>query len=250
MRLHELVAWLDDFLQVGSIPDWPNARNGLQVENAGEVTRVAVAVDSCEAVINAAAASHADLLIVHHGLYWGSTIPLTGRPYRKFSTLLASGIAVYSAHLPLDVHPEVGNNAVLARLLGIGVEEWWGEYEGRPVGVLGALDIGRDALVARLATTLGITPKVMPFGPELCRRIGIVTGSGGSMIRAAAAAGCDTFITGEGQHHTYFDAEELGLNVCFAGHYATETVGVKALAERIEQQFGLACSFLDHPTGL
>jgi dinuclear metal center YbgI/SA1388 family protein len=250
MRLSELAAWLDDFLAVRDIRDWPGAVNGLQVENSGTVTRVAAAVDACQAVIDAAATAGADLLLVHHGLYWHSTVPMTGRTHRRFSTLINRNLAVYAAHLPLDVHPEVGNNAELARLVSLPVEEWWGEVEGRAIGVAGRLAIQRGQLAARLARALGTEPRLMAFGPERCARVGIITGSAGSMIRQAAAAGCDTFITGEGQHHTYFDAEELGLNVFFAGHYATETLGVQALAARLEREFGLPWSFLDHPTGL
>jgi len=250
MKLSELVAWLDDFLRVREIGDSAEALNGLQVENAGEVTRIAVAVDACEAVIGEAARAGADLLLVHHGLFWSGLTPHTGRSYRKLATLVRGDLAVYSAHLPLDVHPEVGNNVVLARRLGMEIAGWWGEYKGAPIGVWGELALERDDLCARLGAVLGVSAKLIPGGPARTRRIGVITGSGGSMIRAAHAAGLDTYVTGEGQHWTYFDAEELGLNVLFAGHYATETVGVRALAERVAARFGLPWSFIDHPTGL
>lgn len=250
MRLAELVTYLDEYLDTASIGDWAAAHNGLQVENAGEVTRLAVAVDGSEAVVAAALRAGADLLIVHHGLFWGRTLPLTGRVYRKVSAMVTGNLAVYSSHLPLDIHAEVGNNPLLARAIGLMVESWWGETEGRLIGVAGTLDIPREELTTRLTRVLGSAPMLMPFGPARCHRVGIITGSAGSMIGDAAAAGCDTFITGEGQHHTFHDAEELGLNVYFGGHYATETLGVKALAEHLAARFGLPWSFIDRPTGL
>src|SRR6266704_230925 len=206
MDLSELVAYLDDYLRVREVPDAPEAVNGLQVANTGKVARLAAAVDVCEATVRMAAEQRSDVLLVHHGLFWGGQKPLTGPAYRRVAGLIQRGIALYSAHLPLDLHPDGGNNAVLARLL--------------------------------------------PFGPERVRRLGIVTGGAGSMIARAAAAGLDTYLTGEGAHHTFFDAEELRLNVFYAGHYATETVGVKALAAHLEAKFGLPWTFLDHPTGL
>jgi len=250
MQLTELVRWLDDYLRIGDIRDDAAALNGLQVENAGTVARVAVAVDACQAVFDMAAASRADLLIVHHGLFWGGLEPITGRHHRRVATLLRHGIALYSAHLPLDVHPEVGNNAVLAGRLGMAVQGWWGEYQGMPIGVRGELDLPFAALGERVAELLRARPTLLPLGPARVRQVGIVTGAGGSLIGEAKAAGLDTLITGEGKHHSYFDAEELGVNVVYAGHYATETVGVQALGARLAAQHGLPWSFLDHPTGL
>jgi dinuclear metal center YbgI/SA1388 family protein len=250
MRLADLVRWLDGYLRVRDIGDDAVALNGLQVENGGEVTRVAVAVDACQAVFDMAAAAKVDLLIVHHGLFWGGLEPITGRHHLRIATLLKHGIALYGAHIPLDVHPEVGNNAVLAGRLGMAVQGWWGEYRGAPIAVRGELDLPREALGARIAEVLRVQPKLLPGGPVRARQVGIVTGAGGSMIAEAKAAGLDTLITGEGKHHSYFDAEELGVNVFYAGHYATETVGVQALGARLAEQHGLPWSFLDHPTGL
>jgi dinuclear metal center YbgI/SA1388 family protein len=250
VNLHELVGYLDGYLRVADVPDDPEAMNGLQVANGGDVTAVAVAVDACEAVITEAARQGADLLLVHHGLFWGPRGPVTGRAYRKLRRLIEAGIAVYSAHLPLDVHPEVGNNMVLARLLGVGVTGWWGAYMGAPIGVVGGLAVSRDEVGLRLQQQLGVTPRLIRGGPERTARVGVITGAGGSMIRQAHAAGIDTFVTGEGAHHTYFDAEELGVNVFYAGHYATETVGVKALAAHLADRFSLPWTFIDHPTGL
>src|SRR6266704_1456309 len=250
MELTELVSYVDGYLRVLEIPDAPHAINGLQVANAGTVSRLAAAVDLCEATVCMAAEQGADLLLVHHGLFWGGLQPLTGRAYRRVAGLMAQNIALYSAHLPLDLHPDVGNNAVLARQLGVSLRGEFGEEYGVPIGVWGELDVSRDALEQRLRAVLGVAARVLPFGPERVRRLGIVTGGAGSMIARGAAAGLDTYLTGEGAHHTFFDAEELRLNVFYAGHYATETVGVKALAAHLEAKFGLPWVFLDHPTGL
>ncbi|MGH7544884.1 MAG: Nif3-like dinuclear metal center hexameric protein [Gemmatimonadota bacterium] len=251
LPLRDLVAHLDAYLDLANVPDFPGARNGLQVENAGTVSRIAACTDACQATIDAAAERGADFLLVHHGLFWGDGIqPLTDRSYRRVRTLLEAGIAVYSAHLPLDVHPEVGNNARLARLLGMDVAGHFGEYEGCAIGVHGELDIARDDLARRLAKALGREPTVIATGPERCRRVGIVTGGASSLIARARDASLDTFVSGEGPHHSYFDAEEWGLNVLYAGHYATETLGVKALAEHLGATFGLPWEFIDHPTGL
>lgn len=250
VQLGEVVSYLDGYLRVADIPDAPNALNGLQVANAGEVTLVAAAVDLCEATVQLAAGQRADLMLVHHGLFWGGLEPLTGRRYRRVAGLLKNNVALYSAHLPLDLHPDVGNNAVLARQLGLTVRGTFGEEYGIAIGVWGEIDDRRTSIAQRLGDLLGAAPRLLPFGPERARRVGIVTGAGGSLIRQAAAAGLDTYITGEGPHHTFFDAEELGLNVFYAGHYATETVGVKALAGHLQSRFDLPWTFLDHPTGL
>jgi dinuclear metal center YbgI/SA1388 family protein len=250
VRLSELVAYLDDYLRIGVVPDAPGALNGLQVANAGDVTRLGAAVDLCEASVGMAAAQRADLMLVHHGLFWGGLKPLIGPTYRRVAGLIRHGIALYSAHLPLDLHPDVGNNVVLARQLGVALRGEFGEEHGVRIGVWGDLDEPRAALQQKLAAVLGAAPRVMPFGPDRVRRVGIVTGGAGSFIPQAAAVGLDTYITGEGSHHTFFLAEELALNVFYAGHYATEMGGVKALADHLATKFELPWTFLDHPTGL
>ncbi len=250
MKLDDLVTYLDEYLRIDEVEDYDTALNGLQVENSGEVRNIAVAVDACQAVIDLAAERGADMLIVHHGLFWAGLEPVTDRSYRRLSALIRHDMAVYAAHLPLDRHPQVGNNPVLAGLLGMEVRGWWGEWRGSPIGVWGELDITRDALAERMTGVLGEAPMLVAGGPERVRRVGILTGAGGGMIAEAQAAGLDTLVTGEGAHHTYFDAEELCLNVYYGGHYLTETVGVKALAEHIAERFQLPWSFIDHPTGM
>ncbi|HLL45399.1 MAG TPA: Nif3-like dinuclear metal center hexameric protein, partial [Longimicrobiaceae bacterium] len=238
------------YLRIGEVPDYAGALNGLQVANGGEVTRIAVAVDAAQATVDAAVRARADFLLVHHGLFWDGNVPVTGRRYRRLRALLEGGVAVYGAHLPLDVHPDVGNNAVLARELGVEPLGTFGDYKGYPLGVWGELDLSREALCARLDELLGGRVKMVPGGPERVRRVGVITGGAGSMVSAAAAARLDAFVTGEGAHHNYFDAEEGGINLFLGGHYATETWGVRALAAHLEERFGLPWSFLDHPTGL
>jgi dinuclear metal center YbgI/SA1388 family protein len=260
--LAELVEYLDGYLRVRSIPDERNAVNGLQVENRGLIGGIVAAVDASQATIDGVIANRAGeddappLVLVHHGLLWDGNIPVAGRRYRRLAALLEHDIALYSAHIPLDLHPAVGNNVVLAERLGLAVEGWFGDYKGVPIGVWGnapARLVPRDALLADVNHALGTAEpgaRLIAGGPERVARVGIITGGAGGMVGAARDAGLDTFITGEGAHHTYFDAMEWGLNVIFAGHYATETLGVQALASHLAERFGLEWEFHDHPTGM
>ena len=263
--LPTVAKYLDAYLKVHEVPDEPNALNGLQAENrSGTVGRIVAAVDCSLATIDGARQADgrkdgpgdADgggcLLLVHHGLFWDGNVPLTGRRWRRVRALLEHDIALYSAHIPLDVHPEVGNNHVLARQLGLGNLEFFDTFRGIPIGVEGQLakPVTREAFTARVQEVLGTTAKLIPGGPAETEHVGIITGGAGSRIAAARDAGLDTYLTGEGAHYTYFDAIELGVNVIYAGHYATETVGVKALAEHLSGRFGLPWEFLDLPTGL
>jgi len=258
--LDEVVTWLDEYLRVREVPDASGALNGLQVENSGQVDRVVAAVDASQATIDGVAQEVArsggrPLLLVHHGLFWDGNLPVTGRRYRRLRALMARDIALYSAHIPLDLHPEVGNNAVLARMLGLEVKGTFGEHRGVAIGTWGLAPAGlrtRDAVVAKLGELLSLAtpPRLIPGGPDEVTRIGIITGGAGTSVGEARAAGLDMFITGEGPHHSYFDAMELGVNVVHAGHYATETVGVRVLAERLGNRFGIPSSFHDHPTGM
>jgi len=250
MRLSDVTQYLDQYLSTAAIGDYPNALNGLQVANRSDIRKVAAAVDVCAATIRMATDAQAQLLLVHHGLFWTGARPLVGTQYDRVAGLLAGDLALYSSHLPLDLHADVGNNQVLARQLGIAVKGGFGELYGSTIGVWGETEGTRDEFVARVGNLLGVTPKCLPFGPPRVKRVGIVTGAAGSLIGQAVAQGLDTFLTGEGVHHSFFDAEELKLNVIYAGHYATETVGVRALADHLASRFGLTAVFLDHPTGL
>ena len=248
--VRDVAEYLNDYLHVRAVPDDPRALNGLQVENSGRLERVAAAVDACQASIDAAGRRGAGLLLVHHGLFWHGLEPLAGPHGRRVRALHGHDLALYSAHLPLDCHPDVGNNAVLARDLGLRDIVPFGEEAGLSIGVLGSLTIPRRALVEMVARLLHAEPRLLACGPPGVKRVAIVTGAGSKFIQDASAAGADTFITGEGPHHSYFDAEESGTNVLFAGHYATETVGVKALAAHLSDRFSVPWDFLDHPTGL
>ncbi len=248
--LPALVTYCDQILRTAEVGDYDGAANGLQVENSGRVTRIAAAVDASHATVQLAIAAKADLLIVHHGLFWSRPHPWTGKKYELLRALFENDLAVYSSHLPLDAHPKLGNNAQLAAALGFKKLTPFFPSHGQPIGLKTSVTISRDELVARLAQATGAKPKLIPGGPKTCHRIGIVTGGAGGELQQAAAEGLDTFITGEGPHWTFALAEELGLNVLYGGHYATETFGVKALAAHLSQKFRVPWSFLDHPSGL
>ena len=252
--LSQVVAFLDDYLAVKEVPDYPGALNGLQVEGPDLVRRVAVAVDASEAVIGKATKWRADLLLVHHGLFWDGLQPLVGRHFRKVQALVAGGTALYSAHLPLDAHTEVGNAAVLARKLGLSDLVPFGEYKGCAVGCAGTVENGAGTpiadLEARLAAALNGPVRTLPGGPDTIVRVGVVTGGGASMLGEAAAKGLDALVTGEAQHHHAINAAELGVTVMLGGHYATETWGVRATAHTLQERFGVETMFVDSPTGL
>jgi dinuclear metal center YbgI/SA1388 family protein len=250
MRLSELVEYLDGYLRTAEVPDDERARNGLQVEGRREVGKVGVAVDASEVAIERARGLECDVLIVHHGLFWDGLAPLTGRRYRKVSALVESGIGLYGSHIPLDVHPEVGNSAVLARALGIEVTGTFGAYRGVEIGYHGRLAMLREGLAARLDEVRGGRVLMIPGGPKRVERVGVLTGAGGDAIGQAIAAGLDALVTGEGPHHTYFAAMEDGLNVYYGGHYATEVWGIRALAAHLAERFGLEWEFIDVPTGM
>lgn len=248
--LNEVTEYLDRYLRTTEIQDYPTAFNGLQVEGTRPVRRIAAAVDASEQAIQRAIRNDADLLIVHHGMFWDGGAPVTGRLYRKLKLLIESGLALYSSHLPLDVHPEVGNNPLLANALGIAVKGTFGQYKGLALGVWGMLDVSRETLAARMDDLLGQRIRIIPGGAETLQRVGVVTGSGASAMGEALSIGLDALVTGEGQHHTYYDAMEKGINLYYGGHYATETFGVKALSEHLSRRFGFVWEFIDDPSGL
>jgi len=248
--LKAIVDHCDKILHVERTGDYDGAVNGLQVENRGGVTRIAAAVDGSLATVKLAIAARTDLLIVHHGLFWGPSHPWTGAKYRLLRLLMEGNLAVYSSHLPLDAHPRLGNNAQLCAALGLGKLKPFYLTHGQTIGFQTRAKFSRAELAARLARATGAKPRVIPGGPEICRRIGVVNGGAGDGLKQAAAEGVDTFITGEGPHWTYALAEELGVNVLYGGHYATETFGVKALAAHLARTFKLPAIFIDHPTGL
>ena len=250
MLLMELVEYLDGLLGVAEIKD--TASNGLQVEGPEEVSKLAFAVDACRAAIEEAAARGAQLLVTHHGLLWKDVQPVVDIHYGRLRALLDGSLGLYAVHLPLDCHPQLGNNAQLAAILGMADEGPFGLYEGAMIGRIGRYPDGlhRIELAERIDSALATSALLLPFGPECAGRVGIVSGCGGSLIADAARCGCDTFVTGEREHAIYHAALEHGINVVLAGHYATEKVGVLALQEHLRSEFDLETTFIDLPTGL
>lgn len=247
---------LDALLNTSAVPDYPGAWNGVQVEHQGPVRRCAVAVDASLRTIKGAIDAGANLLVVHHGLFWNSDRPLRGRLYDRTRLLFAHDVAVYSSHLPLDLHPSLGNNALLAQALDLEPTGGFASFQSIQVGVIGDSDLDTAALIRKadaIARREGGSVVVVGAAPgRRTRKWAICTGAGASSdtIGEAAAAGVDTLIVGEGPHHTAVEAQELGIAVIYAGHYATETFGVRALGEELERSFGTPWSFVAAPTGL
>jgi dinuclear metal center YbgI/SA1388 family protein len=254
--LSELTDFLDRTLDIAGIPDYPAALNGLQLANLGAIEHVAAAVDFSSETVNGAVTAGARLLLVHHGMFWGGTQPIVGHRHQRLWTLLTHDVAVYSAHLPLDVHSEFGNNALLAKRLGLTPTGGFAKFQSIEVGLSGESNIPTRTIAERaeaLASDHHGKFVVTPFEPDrVTRRWGICTGAGAdtSTLREAAQRGLDTLIVGEGPHHTAVEARELGIVVMYAGHYATETLGVRTLAEHVARQFDLSFTFIDAPTGL
>lgn len=251
----EVADWLDLRLGVPGFPDYPVALNGLQLDHVGPVRRIATAVDFSGRTIDATIEAGANMLILHHGMFWGGLQRLTGTPYLRLRRLMAHDVAVYAAHLPLDAHPELGNCALLARELGLDPTTRFHEYQGVAIGVAGNADLATDELVGRaraFAARHGGTARATTFTADTrTRHWAVITGAGAdtSSLRLAASLGLDTLIVGEGPHHTTVDAPEAGLVVIYAGHYATETLGVRAIARAVSTQFGVPAEFLPLPTG-
>src|SRR5437879_4449943 len=248
--LTEIVEYTNDYLRVQEIEDWPNALNGLQIENSGRVTKIGAAVDVSTRVLTAAAKKNVDLLIVHHGLFWPGLQTVAGALRRQLKLAFENDISLYSAHLPLDVHPKVGNNALLAAAFGLKSAKPFLEEKGELVGIRSKFSGSRDDLIRKLRKAVGGPVKAFNFGPKVPKNVGIVTGAAGSEIYRVAAEKIDTFITGEAPHWSAVAAEELGINLLLGGHYATETFGVKALATHLSERFTLPWEFLNFPTGL
>lgn len=256
VTLAEIAAYLDERLAIATTPDYPPALNGVQVGHRGPVTRIAAAVDASQRTIKLAAAAGANLLLVHHGLFWNGLRALTGPHEARVRALFEHDIAVYSAHLPLDAHETFGNSALLAKTLDLQVSGSFAKYQHIHCGVRGEADLDTLSLVDRVrawAAPLGHHTVVseVPNGHRT-RRWAICSGSGAQVetLREAYETGVDTLIVGEGPHWSAVDAVERGLVIVYAGHYATETLGVRALAEHLSERYGLPWEFLHAPTGL
>ena len=249
-NLAQIVSYADEHLRVREVADWDNALNGLQVENAGAVTKIGAAVDVSLGTAELAIEAGVNLLIVHHGLFWPGLQPLSGGRRRLLEKIFRHDLAIYSAHLPLDLHSVLGNNAQLAAALGFENTEPFFEAKGQKIGLRTEVAMSRDELVQRLEQSLGGPVKTFANGPAETKSIGLVTGGAGSEIYAVARDGVDTFITGEAPHWAAIAADELGVNLLLGGHYATETFGVKALAAHLSDRFNVPWQFIDAPTGL
>src|SRR5437868_1993469 len=231
--LSKIAGYCDRVLRIHAIKDYEGAVNGLQVQNNDRVSRIAAAVDASLATIRMAIEAKADLLLVHHGLFWNARRPWTGANYEVMRLLLENNLALYSSHLPLDAHPTLGNNARLCAALGLKNLRPFFFEKDQFLGFQTKTRLAREDLEKRVRRATGGPPILLPGGPSICRRIGVVTGGAGSELKRAAREGVDTFVTGEGPHWTFALAEELGVNVLYGGHYATETFGVKALAAEL-----------------
>lgn len=245
----EIITYLDNYLQIAAISDY--GPQGLQVEAANSaVQRVALAVDAAPAVIEAAASWQADMLLVHHGILWRDVERIAGPLGRRVRLLLENNIHLYAAHLALDAHPQVGNNAVLAGMLGMKVDEWWCDVMGTKIGVIGRVHRALPDLLVELNERLDTQARLLAHGPAKVQKLAIVSGFGADRVSEARALGADTLLTGETSHANYWAAADYGMNVIFAGHYATETVGVRALGKQLAGQFELDVRFFDFPTAM
>jgi dinuclear metal center YbgI/SA1388 family protein len=251
----DLAGYTDELLLTAGTPDYPNAVNGIQLENRSPIRAIAAAVDFSTRAIQGALEKGANFLIVHHGMFWGGIGPFSGPSYRKLAMLMENDIAVYSSHLPLDRHPTLGNNALLAAELGLTPTGSFGRFEDIFIGVAGESDIETVSLASRarnFAKSYGeIRTSVIP-NARRTRKWGICTGAGASAatLSEASAKGIDTLIVGEGPHWTAIHAEEHELAIIYAGHYATETLGVRALAQHLAKKYELPWSFISAPTRL
>lgn len=248
--LKKLASFLDSELKLSEFPKDESA-NGLQVEGLATVHKIGLAVDACDHVFQAAAQKNIDFLIVHHGLIWGGIRSIDGVMKTRIKSLLDTDISLYACHLPLDWHPDYGNNAELLRVLAIKRMGEFGQYHGKRIGYWGRLtkELSLKDFIGRVDKTLNTHSIALSFGKKV-KNIGIVSGGGWSAIYDAVETGIDTLLVGEPSHSAYTLAEEMKLNVVFAGHYATETVGVKAVGNMLRKKFGLKTEFIDHPTGL
>lgn len=253
----EVVDYLDELLATASTPDYPSALNGLQLQNKGVIGKAAAAVDFSLQTVTQAVESRADFLILHHGMFWSGLRPLVERTYDKLKLLIDNDVAVYASHIPLDRHPKFGNNVLLSRELGLDPTGEFAQFKGIAVGVRGDCEIPTEELLRRaklFARGHGgdAIAGGRPIDGAVTRKWAMCTGAGAASdtLAEAAASGVDTLIVGEGPHHTAVEASDLGITVIYAGHYATETLGVRAIAGHLQERFGIDCVMIDSPTGL
>lgn len=251
-NLTQITEFLDHELSLSDFPD--SSLNGLQFEGTQDVTSIGAAVDAGHSLISAAAQEKVDFLIVHHGLFWEKPYAIVGEVKAKFSLLFTSNLSLYAAHLPLDAHAKFGNNFSLARMLSLESLTPCFLYQGQNIGCMGInrKKLTRENMTETLRQLPGANPQMLMlnFGPNLPEVVGILSGSGADVLATCKKQGIDTLITGEPRQFAYHLAKEQKLNVIFAGHYATETLGVQELAKALAKKFDLPWLFLDEPTGI
>jgi dinuclear metal center YbgI/SA1388 family protein len=244
-----LVGYLDEYLEIAAIED--ESPNGLQVQGSARVSKLAYAVDASVQTIQAAARSKAEMLVVHHGLFWGRHQQIVGSLYKRVALLIKNGLSLYTVHLPLDCHPEVGNNVELARLFGWDIVGRFAEFNKTPIGTLARpqAPLRRDALRKIVENALDSPADLLPFGPAEVRLIGVISGGAAKYAEEAKRRGCDALVTGESSHSAYHLARDAGINLVYGGHYTTETVGLEALSRHVKKKFGIPGRFISAPTG-
>jgi len=248
---HELVAFLDELLEPPE-PVKDSSNNGLQVEGGDAIERAIFSVDACVQLFDAAVEREADFVFVHHGLSWGDSLKyLTGPTARRVGALFQNGISLYASHLPLDMHPELGHNAVIARRLGLVEREPFFRYGGIEIGFSGRLrePVPLGAFVTSVDRALATESQVVNAGPETVVSVAVVSGGAADAIADCVGRGVDCLVTGEMLHQHYHTALEAGVNVVAAGHYRSEVPGVRAVMARVQEEFTIECEFIDLPTG-
>lgn len=254
MTLRDFDKWIRSFIPIDDFSKDPS-QNGIQVQNAdldAPVAKIAFAVDACFETIERAAENGCGILFVHHGLFWGHEQKITGRHYRRIASLIRNNIALYACHIPLDANVIAGNNYGLAERLNLQNIEGFGIWNGMSIGTIG--DLEQEATVDEIAKKLfpdGEKPRnVLPFGKKLNKRIAIISGGAGEELDQAITSGADVYITGEIGHQEYHVALESGINVIAGGHYQTETVGPRAVMNKLAKEQKIETVFIDIPTGL
>lgn len=250
MKLKDIKKFLDDFLKISEIEDV--SVNGLQVEGKEEIKKICFAVDASMELFKLAKNENADMVFVHHGIIWNGIKRVTGINYKRLKFLIENKISLYACHLPLDKHEEVGNNIQFLKIFGIKKEiEEFGTYHGIKIGYKGKFDEEKNFadFVKDIKKNINKKCKILNFGRKKIKSVGVVSGGAASLIDEAIEE-VDCFVTGEPSHQIYHLAKEGKINVIFAGHYATETLGVKAMAKFINEKFKIETKFIDIPTNL
>jgi len=253
MKIKEFDKWVKSILNIDEMARIDSSLNGLQVgREDSEINKIAFAVDASLESIRRAIEQKADILFVHHGLYWGRVIPIRGDFYNRIESLIKNNLSLYAAHLPLDMNEEFGNNAGLAKILQLKKIEPFGEYKGIKIGFKGILPstMTRDEVIEKLFGGWDNSIKILPFGKEKIQSVALISGDAPFEMLQAIEEKVDLYLTGESSHVLYHTALEAGINVIFGGHYATEVYGVKLLAEKVSKELSLETVFIDIPTGL